>query len=143
MSSAPKGYPVLLPGQTLCDHCSAKCCKYFAWPIDKPTTRADFDYMRWAMLHGPTTFFVEEGDWYLLVHAACRHLQSDNRCGIYHTRPEICREYSTDHCEFDDHYVYEKYFETPEQIDEYREAVLPSKERKSIRSPKPELLPIL
>ena len=143
MSTAPKPHPVLKPGETLCDHCSAKCCKYFAWPIDKPTTRADFDYMRWAMLHGRTSFFVEEDDWYLLVHAECRHLGPDNRCGIYHTRPHICREYSTDNCEFDDHYVYEKYFETPEQIEEYMEVVLPPKDRKTIRSAKPPLLPIL
>lgn len=135
--------PVLKPGESLCDHCTAKCCKYFAWPIEKPTTHGDFDYMRWAMLHTGTTFFVEEGDWYVLVHADCKHLRPDNRCGIYETRPEICREYSTDNCEFDPTYVYEKYFETPEQVEEYVEAILPPKGRKSIRSPKPPLLPIV
>ena len=35
-------------------------------PIDKPKTRADFDYMRWAMLHGRTSFFVEEDDRHLV-----------------------------------------------------------------------------
>ena len=143
MSPMPKPRPVLKADESLCDHCSAKCCKYFAWPIDKPTARADYDYMRWAMLHTQTTFFVEEDDWYVLVHTTCKHLQPDNRCGIYYTRPEICREYSTDNCEFDDHYVYEKYFETPEQVVEYVEAVMPPKGRKSIRSEKPALLPIV
>lgn len=143
MSPMPKPRPVLKAGESLCDHCSAKCCKYFAWPIEKPTTRGDYDFMRWAMLHAHTTFFVEEGDWYVLVHTTCKHLQPDNRCGIYYTRPEICREYSTDNCEFDDHYVYEKYFETPEQVWEYVEAVMPPKGRKSIRSEKPALLPVI
>jgi Fe-S-cluster containining protein len=143
MTAVASQHPVLLPGQSLCDHCTAKCCKYFAWPIEKPTKRADFDYMRWAMLHTGTTFFVEDGDWYVLVHSTCKHLLPDNRCGIYLTRPEICREYSTDNCEFDPTYCYEKYFETPEQIEDYVEAVLPPKGRKGIRSAKPPVLPIV
>jgi Fe-S-cluster containining protein len=142
-ASQKPGRPVLKPGEFLCDYCSAKCCKYFAWPIEAPSTREDFDFVRWAMLHTSTTYFVEDEVWYLLVHAHCKHLQSDNRCGIYHTRPQICRDYSTDDCEFDDHYVYEKYFETPEQMDEYVEVLLPPKGRTGIRSPKPPLLPIL
>jgi Fe-S-cluster containining protein len=135
--------PTLKAGESLCDYCSAKCCKYFAWPIEAPTERSDFDYIRWAMLHAQTTFFVEDDSWYVLVHTTCKHLRSDNLCGIYETRPEICREYSTNDCEFDDHYVYEKYFETPEQVDEYMEIVAPDKKRTSIRSRKPALLPIL
>ena len=142
-ATTPAPRPTLLPGQSLCDHCTAKCCKYFAWPIEKPTRRADFDYMRWAMLHDRTTFFVEDGSWYVLVHTTCKHLLPDNRCGIYHTRPEICREYSTDNCEFDEHYVCERYFETPEQVDEYMDALFPKRGRKGIRSAKPELLPVV
>jgi len=135
--------PVLQPGQSLCDHCSAKCCKYFAWPIERPVERADFDYIRWAMLHSQTTFFVEDDDWYVLVHTTCKHLRPDNLCGIYETRPEICREYSTNDCEFDSHYVYEKYFETPEQVYEYMEVVSPPEGQTSIRSPKPPLFQFL
>ncbi|MGC3967161.1 MAG: YkgJ family cysteine cluster protein [Pirellulales bacterium] len=135
--------PVLLPGQSLCDHCTAKCCKYFAWPIERPSARSDFDYIRWAMLHSQTTFFVEDDDWYVLVHTTCKHLRPDNLCGIYETRPEICREYSTADCEFDSHYVYEKYFETPEQVYEYMEVVTPPKGQKSIRSAKPPLFQFL
>jgi len=91
----------------------AKCCKYFALPIDTPTRRKDFDYIRWYLLHGGASVFVESNTWYLLVHASCKHLQADNRCGIYETRPAICREYSTDNCEYDDSYTYDRYFETP------------------------------
>lgn len=39
-------------GESLCDYCSAKCCRYFAFPIDRPKKRQDFDYLRWFMLHG-------------------------------------------------------------------------------------------
>jgi uncharacterized protein len=129
-------------GTVLCEHCTAKCCRYFALPIDEPTELADFEYIRWFLLHEHATVFVEEETWYLLVHTVCKHLQSDNRCGIYATRPQVCRDYSTVNCEYEDDWVYDKYFETSEQVAEYIEAVLgPSKG--NIRSAKPPLLPIV
>lgn len=115
----------LKPGEVLCSYCTAKCCRYFAFPIDKPTDRADFDHLRWFMLHGRVAIFVEDATWYLMVYADCKHLRADNMCGIYETRPQICRTYSTDNCEFDDDAVYDMFFETPEQIWEYAQAVLP------------------
>lgn len=136
----------LKPGEVLCDHCTAKCCRYFALPIDTPTAYEDFQYIRWYLLHGQATVFVDEGTWYLMVHTACKHLGADNRCGIYLTRPQICRDYTTENCEYEDDWVYDQYFETPEQIEEYMEAVLSaklSKKGRGIRGRKPELLPIL
>jgi Fe-S-cluster containining protein len=133
----------LQPEEVLCDHCTAKCCRYFALPIDTPDALKDFEYIRWYMLHGETTIFCEDDDWYLMVHNKCDHLQPDQRCGIYETRPQICREYSTDECEYEDDWTYDRYWETPEQIGEYAEAVLPSNNGRSIRSPKPPLLPVV
>ena len=126
----------------LCEFCTAKCCRYFALPIESPEEFADFEYIRWYLLHERATVFKEGDDWYLLVHTTCRHLQDDNRCGIYETRPQICRDYSTKDCEYEDDWTYDFYLERPEQVAEYTEAVLPQKGR-SIRSPKPPLLPIL
>ncbi|HEV3021885.1 MAG TPA: YkgJ family cysteine cluster protein [Pirellulales bacterium] len=133
----------LSPDDCLCNHCTAKCCKYFALPIETPTTHKDFDYIRWYLLHDMATVFIEEGDWYLLVHTRCKHLRSDNRCGIYETRPQICREYTIDDCEYEDEYVYDHYFETPEQVEEYVEAVLPAKAPGEFRSRRPPLLPVI
>lgn len=127
----------------LCDYCTAKCCRYFALPIDEPTTWRDFDYIRWYLIHGRATVFVEEESWYLMVHTVCKHLREDNRCGIYETRPKICREYTTDNCEYEDDWVYDHYFETPEQVEEYAEAILPNRDGKGIRGPKPNLLSII
>ncbi|MGN6544628.1 MAG: YkgJ family cysteine cluster protein [Aureliella sp.] len=130
-------------GDCLCDHCTAKCCRYFALAIDKPEERRDFDFMRWYLLHDRASVFVEDDSWYLLVHTTCKHLQSDHRCGIYHTRPQICRDYTTDACEFDEDGVYDHYFETAEQVVEYVEATLDHEDWSNIRSPEPALLPIL
>ena len=73
----------------------------------------------------------------------CLHLQDDNTCGIYETRPQICRDYTTDDCEYEDEWVYDRFLETPEQVAEYAEAVAPRKRGRSIRSPKPPLLPVV
>lgn len=132
----------LQPGESLCDHCTAKCCQYFALPIDTPTVRQDFDYIRWYLLHEDSSVFVDAGIWHLIVHSRCRHLQPDNRCGIYETRPQICRDYTTKDCEYEDDWVYEQYFETPEQVEDYLEVVLPRPRGQSIRSPCPGL-PVL
>jgi uncharacterized protein len=115
----------LKPGEVLCAYCTAKCCRYFALPIDTPTDRNDFEHLRWYMLHGRISLFVEDETWYLMVHNDCEALQEDNRCGIYEDRPGICRKYTTDECEYDDDAVYDRFFETPDQIWEYAQAVLP------------------
>lgn len=107
----------------LCDLCTAKCCRYFALPIDEPKSMKDFDYIRWYLLHDRATVFAEGSSWYLLVHTTCKHLRDDHRCGIYETRPQICRDYTTDECEFDDDWCYDVYFESPEQIQDYAEAL--------------------
>ena len=52
----------LKPGEVLCEHCTAKCCRYFALPIETPTKRDDFNNIRWYLLHGRAAVFVEDGD---------------------------------------------------------------------------------
>jgi Fe-S-cluster containining protein len=130
-------------GANLCEYCTAKCCHYFALQIDAPTEWRDFEIIRWYMIHGDVALFTEDGDWYLLVYSVCRHLQPDRRCGIYETRPQICRDYTTKECEYEDDWVYDQYLETPEQVVEYMDAVLPKVKGESIRSAKPELLPVI
>jgi Fe-S-cluster containining protein len=131
-----------IPADQLCDHCTAKCCRYFALEIDTPGNFEDYDFIRWYLLHDFATVFIDDGTWYLLVHTECRHLQPDNRCGAYETRPQICRDYSTKNCEYEDDATYDGYFETAEQVEEYMEAVLGSPDGR-LRSRQPPLLPIL
>ncbi len=129
-------------GKSLCEYCTAKCCRYFALPIETPESFEDYEFIRWFLLHDRATVFKEDDDWYLLVYTECEHLQSDNRCGIYETRPQICRDYTTKDCEYDDDWTYDFYLETADQVAEYTEAILP-KRGKKMRSTKPALMPIL
>jgi Fe-S-cluster containining protein len=128
----------LAPGQCLCEFCTGRCCRYFSLPIDNPESWNDYDAIRWYLAHKRTAIYVSEGQWYLLVHSGCNYLTHDNRCGIYLNRPKICREYTTDSCEYDNDTLFEKLFETPEQLWEYAEAVLPRR-RKRRADPGPSL----
>lgn len=106
--------------KNLCDQCTALCCRYFAFEIDKPRTRRDFDDLRWYLLHEECIIFVEDGDWYVQINRPCKALQQDNRCGIYETRPAICRAYSTKECDYHgDEYDYDHLFVEAGQIAEY------------------------
>ena len=45
MTNVPKHKPNredLKPDEVLCDYCSAKCCRYFALPIETPTSPKEF-----------------------------------------------------------------------------------------------------
>ncbi len=107
-------------GSVLCEHCAATCCRYLALPIDKPTNTRDYDDIRWYLLHAGVTVFVEDGDWYIQYQTACKLLGEDNLCTIYETRPEICREYEADGCDYPGGtYGYDHHFTHAKQIEAY------------------------
>jgi Fe-S-cluster containining protein len=133
----------LKPGEVLCDYCTGQCCRYFALPIDKPTSWEEFEFCRWYLYHEGATIFSEDDTWYLCVHSKCQHLGDDNRCGVYLRRPQICREYTTDNCEFDNYTTYERYFENGDQIYEYAETILGPRTGGSRRSDPPPVLPVM
>lgn len=74
-------------------------------------------------MHEGIAVWVQDGDWYLEVRTTCRHLQPDNRCGIYETRPQICREYGLpgdDPCEFfTENLEYDLLFEDDSQYESW------------------------
>jgi Fe-S-cluster containining protein len=101
----------------LCDRCAALCCRYFALPIDNPDCRRDFDNIRWYLVHENVVVFVEKKQWYIGIMNRCKHLQSDNRCEIYETRPQLCRSYSTDNCDYHGgDYNYEHLFTSADDL---------------------------
>ncbi len=120
-----------MPGN-LCEHCVGYCCRHIALPIEKPTKRSDFEDIRWYLLHGGVAVFVEDGDWYLHIETTCQHLQPDFRCGIYETRPQICRDYSTDNCDYHSgDYGWEQHFTCAAHLEHYVAEVWDRKRSKS------------
>lgn len=85
-----------------CGFCDgAKCCTYITEQLETPRSMHDFDHMLWQISHQDIKIYKDDDGWYLLVERSCLHLQPDGRCGIYETRPMVCREHSNDYCEFD------------------------------------------
>jgi Fe-S-cluster containining protein len=136
--TSPSRAPRPKPGDgPPCHVCTARCCKYFALEIDKPTSRQEFDHIRWYLMHEGIAVWVDEGDWYLEVRTICKHLQPDNTCGIYENRPEVCREYGSDKdepCEyFTDHLKYDQYWDSDETFQAWYEAEDAKKKAKRAR----------
>lgn len=100
-----------------CAYCTGECCRYIALPLDRPTRARDFDDIRWYLMHEGIQVFVDEGEWYIQFRAQCRNLADDNRCGIYETRPKICREYKAGDCDYTPgDYDYDQLFTQPEEV---------------------------
>jgi len=122
--------PITPNTKSLCEQCVALCCRYYAFQIEKPRTKRDFDDIRWYLLHEDTIVFVEDGDWYLQVNRKCKALRPDNRCAVYENRPAICRTYKTGTCDWHgDEYDYQELFTEPEQLARYAKEYL-AKRRK-------------
>ena len=105
---------------TLCEKCPGLCCRYLALPIENPTTKSDYDDIRWYLAHEGISVFVEDDEWYINVANRCRYLDKDNRCSIYDSRPKICRGYIEDSCDFHSgDYGYDLHFTSLEEFDKY------------------------
>lgn len=97
----------------------AKCCTYVAIEIDAPTTHREYDYMLWYLYHPGMSIFVDwDGGWYVRFDSRCEHVTSTGLCGVYETRPGICRDFDWRECEM--HVTDEPpdkwFFETPTQF---------------------------
>lgn len=125
-------------GESLCDKCTGLCCRYITIEIDKPRSKRQKDDVRWYLLHEGVTLIVEKSRWHVKFPTKCRELQDDNSCGIYHDRPETCREYSTANCDY--HSEYEDWeqdyieIESVEKYDEYLESKKKKKPKTKARA---------
>jgi len=81
----------------LCRQCG-RCCMAMTFeggPVDDDSE----DQIRWMELHGlRIDYHRRRGDvtWYYTMPTPCRELVKDEegyRCGIYETRPSLCRDY--------------------------------------------------
>lgn len=91
-----------ITSENKCGFCPGTiCCTYVTQSIETPRSRDDFDHLLWQLAHRNMQAYKDEDGWFLLINHPCTHLQDDGRCGIYETRPQLCRDYSNDYCEMD------------------------------------------
>ena len=98
----PVEIDVVVTSDNKCDLCEgSKCCNYITQAIDTPRSIDEFDTLLWQLTHRNVQAYKDEDGWFLLFYTTCQFLQTDGRCGIYQTRPQMCRDYSNDYCEYD------------------------------------------
>lgn len=108
--------------ETKCSFCSRTiCCTYTTQEIATPRSMDDFDHLLWQMAHQDIQVYKDEDGWFLLINNHCRFLLAEGGCGIYETRPQVCRDYSNDFCEYDApaEEGFEFFFESYESLDAY------------------------
>jgi Fe-S-cluster containining protein len=81
-----------------CAQCGL-CCTYLAIEIDGPTTVKRATELLWYLYHEHVSLYVNDDAWMVQFETTCRYLTADRRCGVYATRPHICREFSEQDCE--------------------------------------------
>ena len=84
-----------------CEKClPAYCCNYFAFGI-----------------HENTSIYIYRKDWFIMIHNRCNFLMPDNKCAIYEHRPYMCREHSTESCEYTgDDYGFTEHFKSYDDL---------------------------
>lgn len=86
-----------------CSRCrGSTCCTYATQALGTLRAKADFDHLLWQVSHEGVEAYRDSEGWYLLIRGRCEHLAADGSCRIYAARPQVCREYSDDWCEFDE-----------------------------------------
>ena len=93
---------IKITAENKCSFCTgSKCCTYVSQQIDTPRSMKDFDFIMWQLSHNDVQVYKDEDGWFLLFNQRCRHILPGGGCGIYETRPRICRDYDNDFCEYD------------------------------------------
>jgi Fe-S-cluster containining protein len=100
VAEAPPKTNTLPFSKTKCGGCTALCCSYFALEIDTPDEPADFENLRWYIIHQDVQIFVDDDTWFLQINRKCTWLDG-NKCGNYENRPQICRDYTDELCDLD------------------------------------------
>lgn len=85
-----------------CDLChQSKCCRYATERLTTPRSMRDFDILLWQVSHKSIHIYQDDFGWFLQVMSDCEHLLENGLCGIYETRPIVCREHDNEHCDYD------------------------------------------
>jgi Fe-S-cluster containining protein len=104
-----------------CAQCDALCCKYVAIEIDKPSSKRDYDHIRWYLLHENVQVFMDhDKQWFIEFCTRCSGLDENNLCSFYDRRPRLCREHGEPPqiCEYHDN-PYALLFRTAEAFEKY------------------------
>lgn len=82
-----------------CDECNQECCNDVIVEIDEPTTREDWEDIKWQVAHRNVRVIKDnEGDWCVEFLTRCEMMAPDGKCTIYEKRPTMCRNHEPETC---------------------------------------------
>ena len=102
--------------------CMARCCRYITVQIPAPKDKRDLEELSWFLAHRDISVYVESRRWHLVVRTPCKYLTDENLCAVYSERPEVCRDYSTEHCEYPTRPEHSLQFDSREDFEYWRTA---------------------
>jgi len=71
--------------------------------INTPTTARYATDILWYLYHEKVYVYVDGGgEWSVHFEARCKNLGDDLLCGVYESRPHICRAFDNETCEVND-----------------------------------------
>ncbi len=97
--------------------CGARCCRYLTIQIPAPKLKSDFDEIRWFLAHRDISVYVESRRWQVEVRNRCKHLKSSNLCDAYERRPDVCRLYDVEACEYPERPLHSLQLDSEEEFD--------------------------
>jgi len=90
------------PPLVTCTECG-RCCTYVGIGINTPTTPRYATDILWYLYHEKVYVYVDgDGEWSVHFEARCKNLGDDLLCGVYESRPHICRAFDNETCEVND-----------------------------------------
>ena len=101
MKRLPSPIPLPLAPSILvpCTRC-AKCCTYVGVGINAPHSLRYATDVLWYLYHENVSVQRDDqGEWTVYFETRCRNLQDDLLCGVYESRPMVCREFDNTTCE--------------------------------------------
>lgn len=104
-----------------CTECGGMCCNYVAIELERPTSKKDYDSIRWYLAHKNVNVFIDHSKkWYVEFRTECEKMDNKKKCSIYNTRPSICRGHGNEEgsCEFFDS-PYIEYFTCTDEFENY------------------------
>ncbi len=104
-----------------CQECKGECCRYVAVKLGEPKDSADWDEIKWLIIHeGVMVYKDNEDEWMVEFRTKCKHLDdSTNKCTNYEHRPEICKGHDPQDCDASPGEFSKVLFEKPKDVDEY------------------------
>ena len=116
--------------------CQARCCRYITVQIEAPKDKRDLEEISWWLTHREVSVYVESRRWHLEVRTPCKYLSDENLCVIYEDRPGVCRDYSTDACEYPTRPEHSLQFDSREDFEYWREEKRKSRRQAAQAAPR-------